>query len=571
MNPDTKKEILKLVSCCFILLLVASCKNSGGPTAIEQEMDNVIAKEDIQPRSQVPDAVSAALLAPTIQKQSPNNSRSKSRKARFNVSAKDLPADEFFYGLIEGSGFNMVVQPNVEGTISLDLTEVTIEEVLEVVRDVYGYEFKDRNGIYTIYPRELRTQIFHVNYLDVKRVGISDTSVQIGKIEGRNSNASNRRNQQNNENTTQSGSLLGLIDEETRNSGVGTSPGTRIVTLNKTDFWSDIHRTIIAIIGGEREDRMVLVTPQAGMVVVKAMPNELNSVREFLERSELSVKRQVMLEAKILEVRLDESFEAGINWSAISGQILRFDNVSSFESPNTILDATDNGMLVSSIISVQNISTLLDLLETQGSVQVLSSPRISTVNNQKAVIRVGSDEFFVTGITDNTTSNASSTTSSPTIDLDSFFSGIALDVTPQIAENGDVILHIHPVITDVVDQQKTLVLGNEIFELPLALRDIRETDTIVWAKNGQVVVLGGLMLEGIRESDGKRPVLGDIPILNSLFKTRANAKTKTELVILLQPIVIDDETWGDSVSESRERIRTLGDEYRTLFSREPGS
>lgn len=246
---------------------------------------------------------------------------------------------------------------------------------------------------------------------------------------------------------------------------------------------------------------------------------------------------------------------------------MQFQNVSTFESPNTITEAVDNGSLFSSIISVQNISTLLKLLETQGSVQVLSSPRISTVNNQKALIRVGSDEFFVTGITDNTTASAVATTSSPTIELDSFFSGIALDVTPQIAENGDVILHIHPVITEVTDQQKELVLGNETFSLPLALRNIRETDTIVWAKNGQVVVLGGLMLERVHEVDGKRQLLGNIPLLGALFRTRERRKSKTELVILLKPIVVNDEVWSDNVHQSRDRIRTLGDEYRKLFRR----
>ncbi|MDK1025183.1 MAG: pilus (MSHA type) biogenesis protein MshL [Gammaproteobacteria bacterium] len=568
MKPIRNIEILNLFGRCALLLWVVSCAHQGEPTAAERVMNKVIAQEITDPSvPRVPDAVSAALLTPSLQKQVQDTSRNKARAERFDVAVKEIPAKDFFFGLVEGTDLNMVVQPDVAGTISLDLTEVSIEEVLEVVREVYGYEFKLRNGIYLIYPREIRTEIFHVNYLDIKRVGVSETSVQIGKMEGR--NRSSNRNQDRTGARGSQGSLLGLLEDDKNGSGIGTSPGTRILTLNKTDFWSDIRRAIVAIIGGEREDRMVVVTPMAGMVVVKALPNELNAVREFLKRSESSVRRQVILETKILEVRLNENYEAGINWSAIGGQIIQFENVSTFDSPNTITEATNSGDLFASVISVQNISTLVKLLETQGSVQVLSSPRISTVNNQKAVIRVGSDEFFVTGITDNTTASAVATTSSPTIELDSFFSGIALDVTPQIAENGDVILHIHPVITEVTDQQKELVLGNETFSLPLALRNIRETDTIVWAKNGQVVVLGGLMLERVIETDGKRPFLGNIPLLGSLFKTRERRKSKTELVILLQPIVTDDTAWRDSVHQSRDRIRTLGDEYREMFRRTP--
>src|SRR5690606_20665344 len=237
-------------------------------------------------------------------------------------------------------------------------------------------------------------------------------------------------------------------------------------------------------------------------------PNELSAVRNFLERSELSVKRQVILEAKILEVRLSEGFEAGINWGAISGQIAAAKNIQDNFPINTdgsstqvnefrsitanrlYYDADGNlqnlavgsreaiGGTVAGLIQIADITKLLSLLETQGTVQVLSSPRVSTVNNQKAVIRVGSDEYFVTGISSNTTSNAASITSTPNIELSSFFSGISLDVSPQISENGKVILHIHPVVSEVTDQLKVFTVGSEDFALPLALRGIRESDSI---------------------------------------------------------------------------------------------
>ncbi|MDO8335497.1 MAG: pilus (MSHA type) biogenesis protein MshL, partial [Candidatus Saccharibacteria bacterium] len=293
----------------------------------------------------------------------------------------------------------------------------------------------------------------------------------------------------------------------------------------------------------------------------------------------LSIKRQVILEAKILEVRLSEGFEAGVNWNAISGQITASKNIEDGypintdgsnalvgefrQSPNSLLYGSNIGSTVSGLIQVTDITKLLSLLETQGAVQVLSSPRVSTVNNQKAVIRVGSDEYFVTGISSNTTSNAASVTSTPNIELSPFFSGISLDVTPQISENGEVILHIHPVVSNVQDQQKVFTVGDEEFSLPLALRGIRESDSIVKAANGQVIVLGGLMTEYSDNKDGKRAWLGDIPVVNALFKTKSKMSSKTELVILLRPIVVDDNAWDAQLNEAQGSMQRMGDTYRS--------
>jgi MSHA biogenesis protein MshL len=184
------------------------------------------------------------------------------------------------------------------------------------------------------------------------------------------------------------------------------------------------------------------------------------------------------------------------------------------------------------------------------------------VNNQKAVIRVGSDEYFVTGISSNQTSNAATTTNTPNIELSSFFSGISLDVTPQISETGEVILHIHPVVSEVTDQQKVFTVGDQEFALPLALRGVRESDSIVKAANGQVIVLGGLMTESSNNVDGKRPLLGDIPGINALFRTKNKSKSKTELVILLRPIVVDDKTWDAQLNEAQSNMQRMGDAYR---------
>lgn len=539
-------------------------------TAVEASMAETVAEAEAyklkQQQPEIPADITEGLL---------NNAAgtpragSRSGEEHFNISVNQVPARTFFLSLVADSGVNVVAHPEVSGEISLELKNVTIREVLDVTRDVYGYEYKFSDGIYTIYPRKLRTEVFPINYLDVKRVGVTDTNVSIGKIEssgGRRSSGNSGRSGSSNTDSG-GGGLLGYIDQAGGKGGKGASisPGSRIQTLNTTDFWSSLQTTITAIVGGDQDGRMVMTNAQAGLVIVKALPSELSAVRNFLERSELSVKRQVVLETKILEVKLDNGYEAGIDWGAISGAIEMDSTTVSDKSLNDIIfkGGGETQAVVTSVLDVLDITQLLKLLETQGNVQVLSSPRISTVNNQKALIKVGSDEFFVTGISNSSTTTASSVQNIPEIELDSFFSGISLDVTPQIAENGDVILHVHPVVTKVEDQIKDINLGDDFFSLPLALRDIRESDSIVRARSGQVVVLGGLMQETTVDIAGKRPFLGDIPVVNTLFKTRETQRVKTELVILMRPIVVDDNTWDEQISRSELGIRAMSDSYRT--------
>lgn len=580
MDPHFLRRTMHTAAALMAVVLVTACVGPrDSQLAAEREMSEVAEAQREQAQA-VPEEVSQALV--------PERRRSEEvAPERFDVRVRNVPAKAFFLGLVQDSDTNIVVHPDVSGSLSLELKGVTVDEVLEVARDIYGYDYRRSGNIYTVYPNELQTQVFHVNYLDVQRVGVSDTNLSIGRSESSNNNRNNRGSGNNSGSGDDSANLLGLLAGEDGSSTNGSevSPGARVQTMNRTDFWRSLRQSVSAIVGGEGGDKMVMVSPQAGMVVVKAMPHELNAVREFLERSELSVRRQVILEAKILEVRLNEGFQAGINWGAISGQLdygynrLRSTSYSEQDSAVTTIPPGSSSRQISgleelqrgtenlftSVLQVGDVTELLDLLETQGSVQVLSSPRVSTVNNQKALIRVGSDEYFVTGISNNTTSNVASVTSTPNIELSSFFSGIALDVTPQIADSGEVILHIHPVVSEVNDQLKVFTVGSEEFALPLAQRGIRESDSIVRARSGQVVVLGGLMQEDTRDTDGKRPLLGDIPLLNSLFKTQGRSRQKTELVILLRPVVVDDSTWQDELDRSRNRMQQMGDGYRDLW------
>jgi MSHA biogenesis protein MshL len=210
-------------------------------------------------------------------------------------------------------------------------------------------------------------------------------------------------------------------------------------------------------------------------------------------------------------------------------------------------------------LQTTNFAALLAFLETQGSVNVLSSPRVATINNQKAVLKVGQDDFFVTNVSTTSTTSGTSTTISPTITVQPFFSGIALDVTPQIDDNNNIILHVHPQVSRVVEQRKVVDLGTlGVFTLPLASSSVNETDTIVRVQDGNIVAIGGLMRQESLSADSQVPGLGDVPGLGVLFQQRNRRITKSEIVILLKPTIVHgDRDWQQDLTETRERLRAL--------------
>ena len=214
------------------------------------------------------------------------------------------------------------------------------------------------------------------------------------------------------------------------------------------------------------------------------------------------------------------------------------------------------GSLIGLAFQTSNFAALLDFLESQGNVHVLSSPRIATLNNQKAVLKVGTDEFFVTNITNTTTTGVATTSTAPSVTLQPFFSGIALDVTPRIDQNGEIILHVHPSVTKVEGKDKNLPgagANGAPGTVSLAFSTTSETDSIVRARDGQIVAIGGLMSQATFDDQSGLPGLPKV-----VFGQTNTRSEKRELVILLKPTVVEgDKSWADDITRSRDRFNGL--------------
>lgn len=578
------KKINKTLHAFLImsLLVLFSCQEQAVRQDVVDEMENVVNKSvsDNANQGSIPDSVANTLI-PTINLDTANVPVIKDEE-RFDISVNAVAADQFFLSLVDGTDYNMVIHPEVSGSITLNLRNVTIPDVLEAARDVYGFEFISTAYGFQVLPGRLRARIYQINYLNIQRSGSSQTTVSSGSL-------------------TQAGGNAGT--DTTSSSTSSSILGTDIRTeQNLTSFWTELNDSVQAIVGSG-DGRSVVVNPQSGVVVVRALPNELREVEAYLQATQLIVQRQVVLEAKFIEVRLNENFQSGINWSSLltsgnnfitasntgGGSVLVGESgLSGIAGTSGTLNpagpepisgiatgiTTSNrvpidgaissafGGVFSLALNFGDFNAFIELLKTQGNVQVLSSPRVSTMNNQKAVIKVGQDEYFVTDVSSRTTSNntTTSTITNPDITLTPFFSGIALDVTPQISQEGDVTLHVHPSISEVIDQQKTITIGNATQQLPLALSTVRESDSIVRAQSGQVIVIGGLMQETINDQQAKTPFLGDLPGVGKLFTHNKDVSVKSELVILLKPVVVKSpDEWNDELIKSRSNLKNLRD------------
>lgn len=589
-----KAPVHRLLLASAAAALLAGCADK--PLRVAQPSQAL--REELQAQRAAPPASAASSApAPSVVPQPlPAPIPTLPPEPRFDLIVNGAPARDVFLSLVSDTRYSMLVHPAVSGQLSVTLKGVTVRESLDAIREVYGFDYAIDGRRITVFPPTLQTRVFTINALALQRSGRSEVRVSSGAAPASNAN-----------NPAGGGTAPA-------GSGGGTGTGNTVLqqessqlsTKVASDFWGETTNALKALVGNG-EGRTVIVSPQTGTVAVRAMPEELRHVEAWLKATRIAVERQVMLEAKIVEVELREGYQSGIDWSRIGdhgaiGQTSVNPSIPSGVSsiinplvsntrglpvlssgtqspswPDLIPLPSAGGGTLGLALARGGFQALLSFIESHGDTQILSSPRIATLNNQKAVLKVGTDDYFITGIsgsnsgTTNNSGTNGTTNQIPTLTLTPFFSGIALDVTPQIDAADMITLHVHPSVSNVTEKVKQVDLGSVgNFRLPLASASVNESDTVVRIPDGHIVAIGGLMqMEATRRGSGV-PGADSNPLTSMLFGNRANNGRKRELVVLIKPSIIRSaEDWeqhnrlvseslDDTESRSRRVIRLDG-------------
>jgi MSHA biogenesis protein MshL len=488
----------------------------------------------------------------------------------FSISVRDADVRDVFLLLSKDSGVNIIADTDVSGKISIDFSNLNLKSALYAITRQLGYTFRMDKGFIRVSKPILETRTFALNYITGSRTSNSSMYASISGA-GTTGTYMGGTTSNINLNLTPTGSA----NQGYQTTGGGTSQGNVNVTTSGTsNFWKEIRKGLEVMVFGDSKGgsdseggfsrgdpngKKLVINDLAGIVYVTDYSDNMERIEDFLKDIERSVKKQVMIQAHIVEVSLDDNYSFGINWNLItgsgtgdSGELLNFSQA---------LVPTPESKIFQINLSNKKIDALLDAIEEQGQVNVLSSPKVTTMNNQKAVIKLTTKEVsWVTNSYFNADGTVLLSYTNPQIDE----VGLFLDVTPQIDDNGTITMQIHPSVSEKI---KDSISPDGKSTKPVI--DVREVDSIIKVKNGQTIVIAGLITDKISDRTRRVPLLGDIPLFGNIFRQTVQDKSKSELVIFLTPFILNDKSIEEIRKIHEDRLWNAGRDFEPAPSVNP--
>lgn len=579
--------------CSVLLSACASHTLPPSPTHIA---------EAPRPAGAIPEPVqqSAALPAPTAG----------AKVETYSVTVHKVPVESLLFALARDAGLNVDIHPGIEGVVTLNALDQTLPQLLSRIQRQVDMRYEIHGGTLSVMPDTPEWRNYKVDYVNIARSTSSSVNIatQISTTGG-GAGASNPVAATTSASSTASGSSNTTPVSNNNNgaNGNGSNNSTTVVN-NRSDnnFWYSLEKNIRDMLrssnladsasdplaalnqngaaatpaqpgaapaasgfdaaafgaskAGSKNTTSVIVNAEGGLIAVRATARQHEKIREFLDIVLGAAKRQVLIEATIIEVRLGDQYQQGINWSSLAkgGLKLTQGQVGSASLPSNINPGTSPGVFVLNYTNptsrLGNIASTIQLLESFGKVKVLSSPKISVLNNQTALLKVVDNNVFfsikvtpaVLGVNGTPTSPATYESKLETVPV-----GFVMSVTPQISESDEVTLNVRPTITRIVGyvQDPNPALGTVVSKVPVI--QARELESLMKVSSGQIAVMGGLMQDSVDNAKDAIPGLGSVPVLGNLFSYRNENASKTELVIFMRPVVVKDASVNGDYKDYR--------------------
>ena len=518
-----------------------------------------------------------------------------SMTATYSVVVTNVPAQQILFELARDAKINLDIHGGIDGLVTVNAINQTLEQILTRIARQVDMRYELNNGSLIVMPDTPYLHNYKIDYVNMTRDsdgGISNVTQVGGSTSGaatggvNNSQLSIKNSSKNHfwetlvKNVTDilretdkvlpDGSSETTVQQSKSSSSTGT--GAPLPSGNKKSnpkIGVENSPNPVNVEEGDvtvtrrstfREAASVIANPEAGIISIRATGKQHEKIEEFINRVMNNAHREVLIEMTVAQVELNDSYQQGINWSKIipvGGKGLSFGQAGA-----TLLPTTPNATPATLILNYTNLTSkfgslvgTVSLLETFGKVKVLSSPKLSVVNNQTAMLRVVENYVYFT-IKADTTSNQTTTTTTFTTTPNTIPVGLSMSVTPQISDNDTVLLNVRPSITRFIkmvdDPNPSLKTVGVVSQIPQT--QTREMESVIKISSDQIAIMGGLMEDEINKTTSGIPFLMDIPILGNLFKTINDTTRKTELVIFLHPVVIKNASINGDYSEFRDSL-----------------
>jgi len=460
-------------------------------------------------------------------------------KTLYSFRAEEMDLKTALAVFARANGLNLVPDQDVTGTVTLDVRDLPLDEMMQALLEAHDYSWQEKRGLIRV--RSFQTQTFTIDYLRLSRQGKGQSSAMLNSATACGCGGTGGGTGGGMSGGGMAGGSGGGTGGGTGGGGGGSGSSVNLSQDNPVDFWKELKEEISKLVTAKGKETMA-VNLTGGLIQITDRPAALKRVADYLRSLDATVGRQVEIEAKIYDISLNDQFQFGIDWVHVAeayGGAMGFGGAT---LPAALGSATLSDSAVSGLGSSKNMSTLvfnnfntsaaIQALKLQGNVEVISKPRVRALNNQTALIKVGTElPFFSQTVSQFQSQSGPSTTSGDQVTTVTV--GTILSITPQISEDGWITMDISPVLTSLDG-----IVSSPSGTATAPRLNTKQASTIVRVRDGMTVVLGGLIRTETAKNQRKVPLLGDVPLLGKLFTGTFNAKQKTELVIFVTPTIV---------------------------------